>query len=965
MPLPEYIPSDLPQYASSVDRTSFNSAVVQSGDALLLWESGHLLAKKHDGNFYEIGGGVDVSDTTATPADVLVTAAFYDSTGTKQSGTIPTVSAGISGSAVVVPSGYIATAQTFPVSGGVDISSTTAEAGGVLSGLIFYDSTGNQTTGTIPTVSAAVSGSNVIVPVGYIGTSQTFPVTGGGIDLSSTTAVSGGVLSGLIFYDSAGNKTTGTIPTVSAAMSGSTLVIQSGYLGVSLAIPIFMDVSSTTITSDMVLSGGIFYDSAGVQRSGTIPTVSAIRSDSEIIVPRGYISSPQQFNVSGGVDVSDTTAEDYMVMSGALFYDSDGNLTTGTIPYVSAPEDFITPTTSYQTISGGGYLDMDIVIEGDPYLVPENIREGVWIFGVEGTYGATEADFSLVTARPEHVREGAEFYDSNGDLTLGEAPILDIEEIVPTTSNQILSSGCFLGADCVILGDSSLVASNIRSGVTIFDVEGDYEGSGGSTDFSSTTAVPGGVLSGGVFYDSTGALTTGTIPTVTASIVDNNVVVPAGYIAASQTFPISSGVDAVAGYYVNSSGTLTFQPLSSGASAEAVSALQIVNTGVSEPEYTSSGGGNSMNFYKCASVTPASSETFYLMSGAGESGCNGTWSATTSSSNDQPIYQNEYGATMVYQGYDTWEIDAPSGNTVWYIGEGSADVLQITNWIVAAGMSPAPSITESSVSTTATWAGYLASVDSSTGVWNFASAATSGLTYDRITPVVGAVYDEGCTFEAKRYKIGLPESGLVLYAPLSNREETAETGQAITERGTITYSQVNGIACAHVSTYNNSIDIDSTDIPSGQPRSYSIWVLKTQNNTTEGTGLVLSLLGQKVSGIDYTDFISLYDSSIQGGVAGASEAVKSGTYSNNVWYHVAITIGPTDPHIKLYINGTFEASTTLSHESTNEGKLCIGYLSYYNSWGFTGHVAALRVYNRVLTSEEIAALFAEFTPTAS
>ncbi|MBO4490994.1 MAG: hypothetical protein J5944_06515, partial [Lentisphaeria bacterium] len=52
---------------------------------------------------------------------------------------------------------------------------------------------------------------------------------------------------------------------------------------------------------------------------------------------------------------------------------------------------------------------------------------------------------------------------------------------------------------------------------------------------------------------------------------------------------------------------------------------------------------------------------------------------------------------------------------------------------------------------TGTWTGYLATIDSTTGVWSFASTATSGLTYDRITPVVGNVYDEECTFRASDF----------------------------------------------------------------------------------------------------------------------------------------------------------------------------------------------------------------------
>lgn len=933
MPLPEYIPSDLPQYASSVDRTSFNSAVVQSGDALMFIESGKLIVKKDDGNFYEIGegsGGTDVSDTTATPADVLVTAAFYDSTGTRQSGTIPTVSAGISGSAVVVPSGYIAAAQTFPVSGGVDVSSTTAEAGGVLSGLVFYDSTGNQTTGTIPTVSAAVSGSNVVVPVGYIGTSQTFPVTGGGIDLSSTTAVASGVLSGLVFYDSDGDKTTGTIPTVSPFVSGSNVVvIPSGYLPVSLAVPLSggVDVSSTTITSDMVLSGGIFYDSDGVQRSGTIPTVSAIRSDSEIIVPRGYISSPQQFNVSGGVDVSDTTAEDYMVMSGALFYDSDGNLTTGTIPYVSAPEDMITPTTSYQTISGGGYLDMDIVIEGDPYLVPQNIRAGVWIFGVEGTYGdfsdvtvdpedvledevfydsdgnlrsgtipyavvpaywitptttsqqigsgylddnvivagdsnlvasnirsgvtifdvegeyegSGGVDFSAVTADPEDVLEDEVFYDSDGNLQFGMMRAeYDIEPIMPSTSSQVVSGDCYLGADLVISGDSNLVASNIRSGVTIFEVAGAYEGSGGSggIDVSSTTAVASDVLSGKVFYDSNGTLTSGTL-----------------------TMP-----NVAAGYVTVSSGVVTLHDLTNNTTST-VDKLYIADTGVSEPAYEGSSVGSSTNFYKCASV-----------------------------------------------------------------GSG-------------------------------TWTGYLASVDPVTGVWSFAETATTGLTYGFYpVPQVGKVYvGENCISEIR---VNIPQTGLLFYMPLVSSASTTQTGQTITTIGNPVFESVSGISCCTFSGSDYfSVAMPST-IQSGADWTYSSYMRINKDNITTSTTNFCAFSSGEDSDQNMIRIHS-YNAQNQGKKVFCDnlnnpEIGVYGDYTSNKWFHVCITY--SDGTLTMFINNSQTRQVSMICYFNNI--FYVGTRLALNN-NFIGNMAALRIYNRVLTSEEISALASEFTPTVS
>ena len=54
--------------------------------------------------------------------------------------------------------------------------------------------------------------------------------------------------------------------------------------------------------------------------------------------------------------------------------------------------------------------------------------------------------------------------------------------ITPTTTNQTaVSSGYYTGGAITVKGDSNLVASNIKSGVSIFGVNGTYAGSGGDT----------------------------------------------------------------------------------------------------------------------------------------------------------------------------------------------------------------------------------------------------------------------------------------------------------------------------------------------------------------------------------------------------------------------------------------------------------------------------------------------------
>lgn len=76
----------------------------------------------------------------------------------------------------------------------------------------------------------------------------------------------------------------------------------------------------------------------------------------------------------------------------------------------------VTPTTTNQTaVASGRYTTGDVVVSGDANLVPENIAEGVSIFGVTGTHSGGGGDVATLTIDADNAYEYA-YADENGSL---------------------------------------------------------------------------------------------------------------------------------------------------------------------------------------------------------------------------------------------------------------------------------------------------------------------------------------------------------------------------------------------------------------------------------------------------------------------------------------------------------------------------------------------------------------------
>ena len=150
---------------------------------------------------------------------------------------------------------------------------------------------------------------------------------GGGADLDVVTADAGDVLAGKVIVGPDGEPLTGTL-----ALSGNA-------------------------SDGQVLSGQTYYNTdAKTKRTGTMPNRGAVNQSLAIngsyTIPAGY------HNGSGKVTQSIPT-------KGAQTY---------------------TPGTANQTIAAGQYLTGAQTIKGDPNLKAENIKKGVSIMGITGSY---------------------------------------------------------------------------------------------------------------------------------------------------------------------------------------------------------------------------------------------------------------------------------------------------------------------------------------------------------------------------------------------------------------------------------------------------------------------------------------------------------------------------------------------------------------------------------------------------
>lgn len=226
-------------------------------------------------------------------------------------------------------------------------------------------------------------------------------------------------------------------------------------------------------TSQQTVKADSSYDGLGTV------TVSAIQTETKDITENGtYTPTSGKYfsqvnvsvpNTSSGIDTSDATATASDILLGKTAY-VDGVKLTGTHQCSSGSSGSsgsTTPTLQSKSITPS---------EETQTVTPDS--------GYDGLSQVTVGAISNTYVGSRVTKKSAQTY-------------------TPNTSDQSIESGQYLSGAQTIKGDTNLIASNIKKGISIFGVSGTYEASGGS---------------GGGLAMKSGTTTSGTINTGLSSI---------------------------------------------------------------------------------------------------------------------------------------------------------------------------------------------------------------------------------------------------------------------------------------------------------------------------------------------------------------------------------------------------------------------------------------------------------------
>jgi len=222
----------------------------------------------------------------------------------------------------------------------------------------------------------------------------------------------------------------------------------------------------------------------------------------------------------------------------------------------------------------------------------------------------------------------------------------------------------------------------------------------------------------------------------------------------------------------------------------------------------------------------------------------------------------------------------------------------------------------------------------------------------------------------------IPTNGMVGYYPFNGNanDESTNNFNGTVMGASLTFDRFNQANSAYsFDGVNNYIELPTTAIKGLNSYSYSLWAkVSDLNNVNHG---VLYSVGStsttRTQALTHQPTKNLYAGSYNVGNSPQQSYIQSDSISLSEWTHLVVT--RNNSTMTFYINGveinkTNDANTNSQNANygTDAGRAVIGGRSTLeNQYFFKGSIDDLRVYNRVLTANEVDLLFNENINTSS
>jgi hypothetical protein len=205
--------------------------------------------------------------------------------------------------------------------------------------------------------------------------------------------------------------------------------------------------------------------------------------------------------ISTGVETGDATAVAGHILENETAY-VNGVKVTGTMlnRNIVGKNGAIGISDSYPTIASNpatnAALQINTNLDGVKRL---SIKPDAGFY--DGYHYASIPASDLGDANANQVLSGATFTSSNGLKMGGTIPSKAAATITPSISNQTIAAGTYLSGIQTIAGDADLVAGNIKKGINIFGVDGNYEGIELNFDVVGGTTQPSSAKENTIWID--------------------------------------------------------------------------------------------------------------------------------------------------------------------------------------------------------------------------------------------------------------------------------------------------------------------------------------------------------------------------------------------------------------------------------------------------------------------------------